>query len=111
MKKIFSILLALALVLSFAAVATPVSADQYAELAANITDPAHGDDFMGGDQFTVTANVTNNGNAKAQDVTATIDISGNATLKAVAGKRGCCLFPHNRCCFFFAAIVKQGCRE
>jgi len=85
MKKIFSILLILALVLSFAVVATPVSADQYAKLAANITDPAHGDDFMGGDEFTVTANVTNNGNAKAQDVTATIEISGNATLKAVAG--------------------------
>jgi len=85
MKKIFGILLALALVLSFAVVATPVSADQYAVLAANITDPAHGDDFMGGDQFTVTANVTNIGNAKAEDVTATIEISGNADLKAVAG--------------------------
>ncbi|MFC1927274.1 hypothetical protein ACFLW7_01650 [Chloroflexota bacterium] len=82
MKKIFSILLALALVLSFSVVATPVSAQvYYAELVANITAPANGVDIMGGSEFTVTANVTNNGTGYAQDVKATIEISGNATLK------------------------------
>jgi len=87
MKKIFSILLALALVLSFSVVATSVSAADYyyAELVANITTPASGVDIMGGAEFTVTANVTNNGTGYAQDVKATIAISGNATLKAVAG--------------------------
>ena len=84
MKKIFSILLALALVLSFSVVATPVSANgyYYAELVANITAPVNGADIMGGAEFTVSANVTNNGTGYAQDVTATIEISGNATLKA-----------------------------
>ena len=83
MKKIFSILLALALVLSFAVVATPVSAQvPYAELTANITQPVNGVDIMGGVEFTVSANVTNNGTWKARDVMATIGISGNATLKA-----------------------------
>jgi hypothetical protein len=83
MNKIFSILLALALVLSFAVVATPVSAQvPYAELTANITAPANGVDVMGGTEFTVSANVTNNGTWKARDVMATIGISGNATLKA-----------------------------
>jgi len=82
MKKTFSILLALALVLSFSVVATPVSADQWAELTVHITTPANGDDIMGGTEFTVTANVTNNGTAGAKDVKATIEISGNATLKA-----------------------------
>ena len=82
MKKIFAILLALALVLSFSVVATPVGAQvYYAELVANITAPANGTDFMGGSEFTVTANVTNNGTGYAQDVKATIVISGNATLK------------------------------
>jgi hypothetical protein len=82
MKKICSILLILALVLSFIVVTTPVSADdRYAELVANITDPVGGQDIMGGDEFTVTANVTNIGNIKAEEVKATIDISGNATLK------------------------------
>ncbi len=83
MKKIFAILLALALVLSFGVVATPVSAADYyyAELVANITAPANGIDVMGGAEFTVTANVTNNGTGYAQDVKATIEISGNATLK------------------------------
>jgi hypothetical protein len=85
MKKIFSILFALVLVLSFAVVATPVSADQWAELAANITAPANDVGIVGGREFTVSANVTNNGTAKAESVTATIAISGNATLKAVAG--------------------------
>jgi nitrogen fixation protein len=82
MKKIFSVLLALALVLSFSAVATPVSADQWAELVANITAPASGVDKMGGDEFVVSANVTNNASLFAKDVKATIAISGNATLKA-----------------------------
>jgi hypothetical protein len=83
MKKTFAILLALALVLSFAVVATPVNAQvPYAELTANITAPAHGVDIMGGTEFTVSANVTNNGTWKARDVKATIGISGNATLKA-----------------------------
>jgi hypothetical protein len=83
MKKILSILLAVVLVLSFAVVATPVSAADYyyAELVANITAPAHGVDIMGGAEFTVTANVTNNGTGYAQDVKATIVISGDATLK------------------------------
>lgn len=87
MKKVFSILLALALVLSFSVVATSVGADDYyyAELVANITAPANGVDIMGGVEFTVTANVTNNGTGYAQDVKATIGISGNATLKAVSG--------------------------
>jgi len=83
MNKIFSILLTLALVLSFSVVATPVSAlGDRAELAANITAPANADNIMGGAEFTVTANVTNNGTGYAQDVKATITISGNATLKA-----------------------------
>jgi hypothetical protein len=83
MGKIFSILLALALVLSFSVVATPVSADvPYAELVANITAPLNGVDIMGGVDFTVSANVTNNGTWKAKDAKATIGISGNATLKA-----------------------------
>ena len=83
MKKVFSILLALALVLSFSVVATPVSAQvPYAELTANITEPVNGADIMGGTEFTVSANVTNNGTWKARDVMATIGISGNATLKA-----------------------------
>jgi len=83
MKKIFTILLTLALVLSFSVVATPVSADvPYAELTANITDPVNGVDIMGGVEFTVTANVTNNGTWKAKDVRATIEWSGNATLQA-----------------------------
>jgi len=83
MKKIFSILLALALVLSFSVVATPVSAQgDRAELVANITAPANLADIMGGSEFTVTANVTNNGTGYAQDVEATIEIVGNATLKA-----------------------------
>jgi hypothetical protein len=82
MKKIFSILFALALVLSFGVVATPVSAQvPYAELTANITAPEDGVDIMGGVEFTVSANVTNNGTWKAKDVMATIGISGNATLK------------------------------
>lgn len=81
MGKIFSILLALALVLSFSVVATPVSADQWAELTANITAPVDDVDIMGGVEFTVSANVTNNGTWKAKDVMATIVISGNATLK------------------------------
>ena len=83
MKKIFAIVLALALVLSFSVVATSVSAADYyyAELVANITAPANGIDVMGGSEFTVTANVTNNGTGYAQDVKATIEISGNATLK------------------------------
>jgi hypothetical protein len=83
MKKIFTILLAVALVLSFSVVATPVSADvyYYAELVANITAPVNGVDIMGGAEFTVSANVTNNGTGYAQDVKATIAISGNATLK------------------------------
>jgi len=87
MKRIFSILLALALVLSFSVVATPVSAADYyyAELLANITAPADGADIVGGTEFTVTANVTNNGTGYAQDVKAIIGIVGNATLKAVAG--------------------------
>jgi len=82
MKKIFTILSAVALVLSFSVVATPVSADQYAELTANITAPVNGVDIMGGVEFIVTANVTNNGTWKAKDVMATIGMSGNATLKA-----------------------------
>jgi hypothetical protein len=82
MKKIFSVLFALALVLSFSVVATPVSAEgDRAELTANITAPANGVDIMGGDEFTVSANVTNNGTGWAQDVKATITISGNASLK------------------------------
>jgi hypothetical protein len=83
MGKICSILLALALVLSLSVVATPVSAQvPYAELTANITEPVNGADIMGGTEFTVSANVTNNGTWKARDVMATIGISGNATLKA-----------------------------
>lgn len=82
MGKICSILLAVALVLSFGVVATPVSADQWAELTANITAPLDGADIIGGTEFTVSANVTNNGTAGAEDVKATIEISGNATLKA-----------------------------
>lgn len=87
MKKIFTILLAVALVLSFSVVATSVSADDYyyAELVANITTPVNSTAIMGGAEFIVTANVTNNGTGYAQDVKATIGISGNATLKAVAG--------------------------
>jgi len=86
MGKIFNILLALALVLSFTVVATPVSAiGDRAELTANITAPVTVVDIMGGAEFTVSANVTNNGTGYAQDVKATIEISGNATLKAVAG--------------------------
>jgi hypothetical protein len=82
MGKICSILLILALVLTFIVVVAPVSADdRYAALAANITDPADDDNIMGGDEFTVTANVTNTGNIQAKDVKATIVISGNATLK------------------------------
>jgi hypothetical protein len=82
MGKICSILLAVALVLSFGVVATPVSADQWAELTVNITAPLDGADIIGGTEFTVSANVTNNGTAGAEDVKATIEISGNATLKA-----------------------------
>jgi len=83
MGKICSILLALALVLSFSVVATPVSAQvPYAELTANITEPVNNADIMGGTEFTVSANVTNIGTWKARDVMATIGISGNATLKA-----------------------------
>jgi hypothetical protein len=82
MKKIFTILLALALVLSFSVVATPVSADQWAELTVDITAPVNGVDIMGGVEFTVSANVTNNATVYAKDVKATIGISGNATLKA-----------------------------
>jgi hypothetical protein len=81
MRKICSILLALALVLSFSMVAVPVSADQWAELAVNITAPLEGADIVGGTEFTISANVTNNGTAGAEDVKATIEISGNATLK------------------------------
>jgi hypothetical protein len=82
-KKIFTILLAVALVLSFSLVATPVSADvPYAELTVNITKPLDGVDIVGGHEFKVTANVTNNGTWKAKDVKATIEITGNATLKA-----------------------------
>jgi len=82
MKKIFTILVLVALVLSFSVMATPVSAvGDRAELTANITAPANGIDIMGGAEFTVTANVTNNGTGYAQDVKATIVISGNATLK------------------------------
>jgi hypothetical protein len=88
MKKIFTILLALALVLSFSVVATPVNASiNPAELAVNITAPGDDDDIMGGQTFTVTANVTNNATgyaAYAYDVKATIEIIGNAKLKAVA---------------------------
>jgi hypothetical protein len=83
MGKICSILLALALVLSFIVVAAPVSAQLvYPELTVNITAPLNGADIVGGTQFEVTANVTNNGTWKARDVTAAIEISGNATLKA-----------------------------
>jgi len=83
MGKICSILLALALVLSFTVVATPVSAQlPEPELVVNITAPANGVDIMGGVEFIVTANVTNNGTLWAKDVKATIGISGNATLKA-----------------------------
>ncbi|MGQ9545696.1 MAG: hypothetical protein ACUVTR_00800 [Dehalococcoidia bacterium] len=86
MKKILSILLAVALGLSFSVVATPAGAESYyAELVANITAPANGVEFMGGAEFIVNANVTNNGTGYAKDVKATITISGNATLKAVAG--------------------------
>ena len=86
MGKICSILLTLALVLSFIMVATPVSAiGDRAELTVNITAPLDRADIVGGTEFTVSANVTNNGTGYAEDVTATIDISGNATLKAVAG--------------------------
>jgi nitrogen fixation protein len=83
MKKIFTILLAVALVLSFSVVATPVSADvAYAELTANITAPMEHDNIMGGAEFPVTANVTNNGTTYALNVTATIQIiSGNAILQ------------------------------
>jgi hypothetical protein len=84
MKKIFTILLAVALVLSFSVVVTPVSAQDYyyAELVANITAPVNDVDIVGGAEFTVSANVTNNGTGYAKDVKATIGISGNATLKA-----------------------------
>ena len=82
MGKICSILLALALVLSFSVVAAPVSADQWAELTVNITAPLDGADVIGGTEFTVSANVTNNGTAGAEDVKASIEISGNAALKA-----------------------------
>jgi hypothetical protein len=87
MNKILAILLAVALVLSFAVVAVPVSAADYyyAELVANITAPATIVDVMGGDEFTVTANVTNNGTGAANDIKATIGISGNATLKSITG--------------------------
>jgi hypothetical protein len=82
-KRIFTILLAVALVLSFSMVATPVSADvPYAELTVNITAPADNVEIMGGVEFTISANVTNNGTWKAKDVMATIWITGNATLKA-----------------------------
>jgi hypothetical protein len=82
MKKLFTILVLVALALSFSVVSTPVGAEYYyAELVANITAPANGVDIMGGSEFTVTANVTNNGTGYAQDVKATIAISGNATLK------------------------------
>lgn len=81
MGKIFSILLALALVLSFSVVAIPVTADQWAELTVNITAPADNADIMGGVEFTVTANVTNNGTALAKNVKVAIEITGNATLK------------------------------
>jgi hypothetical protein len=84
MGKICSILLIIALVLGFSVVAAPVSAADYyyAELVANITTPVNGANIMGGAEFTVSANVTNNGTGYAQDVKATIEISGNATLKA-----------------------------
>jgi len=81
MGKICSILLALALVLSFSVVATPVSAQQYSELTVNITAPVNGAYIIGGTEFTVTANVTNNGSVAAFDVRATIEIGGNATLQ------------------------------
>ena len=83
MKKILTILAALAMVLNFSVVPTSVNAADYyyAELTANITAPADGVDVMGGAEFTVTANVTNNGTGYAQDVKATIAWSGNATLK------------------------------
>ncbi len=82
MGKICSILLALALVLSFTVVPAPVSADEWPELTVNITAPLNGADIVGGTEFTVTANVTNNGTHIANDVWATIVISGNATLEA-----------------------------
>jgi len=83
MKKIFSILFALVLVLSFSLVATPVSAlDPYAELTVNITAPADNVKIMGGAVFKVSANVTNTGTWGARDVMATIGITGNATLQA-----------------------------
>jgi len=82
MGKICSILLILALVLSFTVVATPVSADEWPELTVNITAPLDGADIVGGTEFIVTANVTNNGTHIANDVWATIEIiSGNATLE------------------------------
>lgn len=80
MKKIFTILLALVLVLSFSVVATPVSAElPQAELTANITAPMQDANIMGGVEFTVRANVTATGTLYGQDVTATIKIIGNAT--------------------------------
>jgi hypothetical protein len=85
MKKIFSILLALALVLSFSVVVTPVSAAPGAELTANITAPANNVSIVSGREFTVSANVTNIGDVKAENVTATIGIGSNAILKPVAG--------------------------
>jgi hypothetical protein len=82
MGKIFSILLALALILSFSVVATPVSAQPYEpELVVNITNPVNNTTIMGGAEFTVNATVTNNGTWKAKDVKATIGIIGNATLQ------------------------------
>lgn len=72
--------------ISFSVVATPIGAQSYyAELVANITAPEGGATFMSGGEFTVIANVTNNGTGFAQDVKATIAIGGNATLKTVAG--------------------------
>ena len=82
MKKIFTILVAVALVLSFSVVATPVSAAEWPELTVNITAPLAGADIVGGTEFTVSANVTNNGTDHAKDVEATIEISGNAALGA-----------------------------
>jgi len=82
MGKICSILLILALVLSFSVVAAPVSAQpQYSEVTVNITAPLDSAKIVGGTEFTVSANVTNNGSVYAFDVRATIEISGNATLQ------------------------------
>jgi len=82
MGKICSILITLALVLSFTVMAAPVSADEWPELTVNITAPVDSADIIGGTDFIVTANVTNNGTDHAKDVKAEIEISGNATLKA-----------------------------